>query len=121
MTNAAAIAARYIALWNEPAQERRRALLTELWNENGTYQDPLMQGHGHDQIDGLIAGVQSRFPGFCFSLVGEPDGYGNQVRFSWQLGQEGTDGPIKGTDFATLENGRLKSVVGFLDQVPVAS
>jgi hypothetical protein len=60
-------------------------------------------------------------PGFRFSLIGTPDGYGNQVRFSWQLGPEGSDGPIKGTDFATLENGRLASVVGFLDEVPTTA
>jgi hypothetical protein len=46
---------------------------------------------------------------------------GDQVRFSWQLGLQGSDGPIKGTDFATLENERLKCVVGFQDQVPAAA
>jgi hypothetical protein len=121
MTDAATIAARYIALWNETEPQRRKAQLTDLWSENGTYLDPLMQGQGHDQIDGLIAGVHGQFPGFRFALLGEPDSYGNQIRFSWQLGPEGSDGPIKGTDFVTLENGRLKGVVGFLDQVPAAA
>lgn len=120
MSDATTIAHRYIALWNETDQDRRKALLVDLWSETGTYRDPLMQGEGRDQIDALIAGVQGQFPGFRFALVGQPDGYGDQVRFSWQLGPEGSDGPIKGTDFATLENGRLKSVVGFLDQVPAA-
>jgi hypothetical protein len=106
---------------NETDLDRRKALLADLWSEAGTYRDPLMQGEGYDQIDALIAGVQGQFPGFRFALVGEPDGYGDQVRFSWQLGPVGSDGPIKGTDFATLENGRLKSVVGFLDQVPAAA
>jgi hypothetical protein len=121
MTDAASIAARYIALWNETDPGHRKALMADLWTEGGTYRDPLMQGEGHEQIEALIAGVQGRFPDFRFSLVGEPDGYGDQVRFSWQLGPEGCDGPIKGTDFATLANGRLKSVVGFLDQVPAAA
>jgi hypothetical protein len=121
MTDAATTANRYIALWNETDPERRRALMEKLWSEEGTYLDPLMQGQGHGQIDALIAGVHGQFPSFRFSLVGQPDGYGNQVRFCWQLGPEGSDGPIKGTDFATLENGRLKNVVGFLDQVPAAA
>jgi hypothetical protein len=121
MTDAASIATRYIALWNETDPDRRKALMADLWSEAGTYRDPLMQGDGHDQIDALIAGVRGQFPGFRFALVGQPDGYGDQVRFSWQLGPEGSDGPIKGTDFATLENGRLKSVIGFLDQVPAAA
>ena len=39
-------------------------------------------------------------------------------RFSWGLGPEGTDAPIKGTDFAVLKDGRIRSITGFLDQVP---
>jgi hypothetical protein len=121
MIDAASIATRYIALWNETDPDRRKTLMADLWAEAGTYRDPLMEGDGHDQINALIAGAQGQFPGFRFALVGQPDGYGDQVRFSWQLGPDGSDGPIKGTDFATLENGRLKSVVGFLDQVPAAA
>lgn len=121
MTDAATIANRYIALWNETDPGRRKAMLADLWSDAGTYLDPLMQGQGHDRIDALIAGVRGQFPDFRFALVGQPDGYGDQVRFSWQLGPEGGDGPIKGTDFATLENGRLTKVVGFLDQVPTAA
>jgi hypothetical protein len=121
MTDAASIATRYIALWNETNRDHRKALMADLWTEVGTYCDPLMQGEGHNQIDAMIAGVHGQFPGFRFALLGQPDGYGDQVRFSWQLGPEGSDGPIKGTDFATLEDGRLRSVVGFLDQVPTAA
>ena len=121
MTDATGIATCYIALWNENDPSRRRALLAGIWSEVGTYLDPLMQGQGHDQIDALIAGVHGEFPDFRFALVGQPDGYGDHIRFSWQFGPEGGDGPIKGTDFATLENGRLRNVVGFLDQVPAAA
>jgi hypothetical protein len=121
MTDALSIATRYIALWNETDPDHCKILMADLWTEAGTYRDPLMQGEGHEQIDALIAGVQGQFLDFRFTLVGHPDGYGDQVRFSWQLGPEGSEGPIKGTDFATLENGRLKSVVGFLDQVPAAA
>ncbi|MET0529448.1 MAG: nuclear transport factor 2 family protein [Microvirga sp.] len=120
MTDATSIATRYIALWNETDADRRQALLADLWTEDGTYIDPLMQGSGHSQIDALISAVHQRFPTFRFALLCQPDGNGNNVRFSWQLGPEGADGPIKGTDFVTLDNGRLKEVVGFLDQVPAA-
>jgi hypothetical protein len=121
MTDATSIAHRYIALWNETSASRRQGLLADLWAEDGTYIDPLMQGSGHSQIDALISAVHQRFPEFRFSLIGQPDGYGENVRFSWQLGPEGADGPIKGTDFATLDNGRLKQVTGFLDQVPAGA
>ena len=33
-------------------------------------------------------------------------------------GYDGVDSPIKGTDFAVLKEGRIRSITGFLDQVP---
>jgi hypothetical protein len=80
-----------------------------------------MAGDGHDGIDALVAGVQQRFPDFRFALIGEPNGYGDHVRFSWGLGPDGVDSPIKGTDFAVLNGGRIRSITGFLDQVPAGA
>ena len=88
------------------------------WADDARYVDPLMSGDGHDGVDALIAGVQQRFPDFKFRLIGEPNGFGDHVRFSWGLGPDGVDSPIKGTDFAVLRDGRIRSITGFLDQVP---
>ena len=118
MTDAETIAHRYIELWNETTAERRRAILAANWTSDATYVDPLMSGAGHAGIDTMIAGVQQRFPDFHFTLIGQPDGYGDHVRFSWGLGPKGSDSPIKGTDFATVQNGKIRRVTGFLDQVP---
>lgn len=112
------IASRYIAAWNETDPTARRALIVQGWAEDAAYVDPLMAGRGHDEVDALIAGVHQRFPGFRFAVIGEADGFGDKVRFSWGLGPVGAEAPIKGTDFAVLEEGRLKSVTGFLDQIP---
>lgn len=121
MTDPTTIAERYLAVWNETDAARRRALIADAWTEAGTYVDPLMRGEGHEQIDALVAAVHSRFPGFRFELAGPADGYGDHVRFSWGLGPEGGESLIKGTDFAILEGERLKTVHGFLDQVPAAA
>jgi hypothetical protein len=114
------IAQQYIAAWNETDAGRRRALIAETWAEDATYVDPLMAGRGHAEVDALMGAVQQRFPGFRFALIGQPDGFGDKVRFSWGLGPDGAEAPIKGTDFVQVEDGRLKSVTGFLDQVPAA-
>ena len=121
MTDPIAIAHCYIDLWNERTPSRRRELLSETWTADASYVDPLMKGDGPDGIDALIAGVQQRFPDFKFKLIGEPNGYGDHVRFSWGLGPDGVDSPIKGTDFAVLKDGRIRSVTGFLDQVPAGA
>ena len=94
MTDVRQVAHRYIELWNERTAN-------------------------HDGVDALISGVQQKFPEFRFSLIGEPNGFGDHVRFSWGLGPDGADSPIKGTDFAVLSgDGRIRSITGFLDQVP---
>jgi hypothetical protein len=120
MTDHKTIASRYIDLWNERAPARRREILAANWTSDARYIDPLMSGDGHDGVDELIAGVQQRFPDFRFKLIGEPNGFGDHVRFSWGLGPVGGDNPIKGTDFAVLSDGRIRSISGFLDQVPAA-
>jgi len=121
MTDAQTIARRYIDLWNERIPARRRELLSQTWASDARYVDPLMSGDGHDGVDALIAGVQQRFPDFKFKLIGEPNGYGEYLRFSWGLGPDGADSPIKGTDFAVVSDGRIRSITGFLDQVPAGA
>jgi len=105
---------------HDRSQARRREILAANWTTDAKYVDPLMSGDGHDGVDALVAGVQQRFPDFKFSLIGEPNGFGDHVRFSWGLGPDGGDSPIKGTDFAVLSDGRIRSITGFLDQVPAA-
>ena len=118
MTDVNLVAKTYIDLWNERAPQRRREMLATNWTSDARYVDPLMAGDGHDGVDALIAGVQQRFPDFSFKLIGEPNGFGDHVRFSWGLGPDGIDSPIKGTDFAVLKDGRIRSITGFLDQIP---
>lgn len=115
MTNAANIAKTYIALWNEKDAARRQAMLQESWAAGATYIDPLMKGQGHAEIDALVGAVQARFPDFRFDLLKPADGHGDFVRFSWGLGP---DHPIKGSDVLVVEGGKIRSVIGFLDQMP---
>lgn len=112
------MAQKYIDTWNEADAAQRKALMQAAWSPAARYADPLMQGEGREQIEGLIGAVHERFPGWRFALIGNPDQHGQHLRFSWMLGPADADGPIKGTDFATLENGLFSQVVGFLDQVP---
>ena len=119
--DATPVAEHYIAVWNETDAERRLELLETHWTEDARYVDPLAQARGRPQISALVGGVQQRFPGFRFALKGQPDAHGDRLRFSWTLGPSGAEDLIEGTDFAQLEAGRLQSVTGFLDKVPVGA
>ncbi|MET4633568.1 nuclear transport factor 2 family protein [Kaistia defluvii] len=120
MTNTAALVERYIASWNETDPAKRRELIAATFTESASYADPMMKSDGHVGIDQMLAAVQERFSGLRFKQVGKVDGYEDRVRFSWELGPE--DGPsvAGGTDFATVDTGRLAHVVGFLDFAPGA-
>ena len=59
-----------------------------------------MSGDGHDDVDALDNQPRGgTLTGLRFHLLGQPNGYGEHVRFSWGLGPDGADSPIKGTDF----------------------
>jgi hypothetical protein len=121
MTDHNKLAETYIAAWNETDATRREKLLEAAFAEDVRFRDPIQEGDGRAEVGALIEGVQKRFPDFRFALRGEVDGFADKLRFSWELGPDGAEAPIEGTDFCTVEGGRLKSVTGFLDKVPAAA
>ena len=114
------IVEKYLAAWNETDPAKRRALVDEVWAEDGSYTDPLADVRGRAEIDGLIGAVQAQFPGFVFTLGGAVDAHHDQVRFTWELGPAGAaEAPVVGFDVAVLDGaGQIGSVYGFLDKVP---
>ncbi|MGV9312920.1 nuclear transport factor 2 family protein [Streptomyces sp. NPDC003691] len=113
---------RYFAAWNAPDAEVRAKAVAAAWTEDGSYLDPLMEVAGHEAIAGGIAAAAAQFPGCAFRLKGAVDGHHGIARFSWDLVvlADGSS-PAGGSDVITLaEDGRITSVLGFLDRVPGA-
>jgi SnoaL-like domain len=122
MTDFNELAGRYIALWNETDGDARRKGIGEVFTEDAVYIDPLAEAQGQDAIDAVIAGAQGMFPGLVFRLAGPVDTHHDQARFTWEL-IPGPDAEsiVVGFDVAVAtEDGRLRSVYGFLDKVPAA-
>jgi hypothetical protein len=109
---------RYIAVWNETDDERRRSLIARTWTEDSTYLDPLMRGEGRSGIDAMIQGVQGQFPGLLFRRTSEVDAHNDRVRFAWELGPEGGQALAGGVDFGVIVGDRLQTITGFLDFAP---
>jgi hypothetical protein len=122
MNDGATLVKRYIDTWNETDAGARRARVAELWGEDGTYIDPLAEVTGHDAISELIGAVQAQAPGHVFRLVDGVDAHHNVARFRWKLvPADGGESVAIGFDVAvTNEDGRIGSVVGFLDKAPGA-
>ena len=115
MKNPAELARQYLAVWNETEPAARRQLVEQAFSPTANYQDPLMQGQGHEGIDSMIGAAQSHFPGHRFSLRGTPDGYRQVLRFSWTLSVPDAEPVAYGTDVAIVSDDRFDSVTGFLD------
>ena len=122
MTATPDLATRYLAGGNETDPAARRALVDEVFAADVRYTDPLADVEGRDGLEATIAAVQAQFPGFRFRLAGPADAHHDQVRFTWHLGPEDGEPPITGSDVAVTDgDGRIRTVLGFLDRVPAAT
>jgi SnoaL-like domain len=122
MTSYDELAQRYIDTWNETDPSARRTAVDQLYTEDASYVDPMAVADGRAAIASMIGAVQQQFPDFSFRLAGPVDGHHNQARFGWELGPTGSPAPIVGFDVAvTDDDGRIRTVLGFLDKVPAAS
>ena len=80
-----------------------------------------MASDGHAGIDAMLAAVQARFPGFVLQRTSKVDSHNDWARFSWSLGPAAGPAVVEGVDFCALSpDGRLASVVGFIDKMPAA-
>ena len=123
MHDATTLVTHYLATWNETDDRARLAAVADVWADEGTYTDPLAVVTGHEQISGLAGAVQAQVPGHVFKPVaGSIDAHHNVVRFQWELAPaDGGDALAIGFDVATTgDDGRIASVIGFLDKAPGA-
>lgn len=122
MSDVTDLVQRYLEIWNETDPDIRLAAISGVWAEDATYVDPLATVAGHTQISNLIGAVQEQVPGHVFRLRDGIDAHHNIARFSWELvPADGGESVVEGFDVAVTEDdGRIRSVLGFLDKAPAA-
>ncbi len=113
MTDVQPLIQKYIAAWNEPDADARRALLDAVWSAGATYTDPVSHAENQAELDAIIAGFQADNPGATFSLHDPVDCHHNHVRFYWTLNLAG-GAALPGMDYAEITpDGKLAKIVGF--------
>lgn len=120
MQDAQKLVTTYLETFNETDGDRRRGLLEALYAPECTYTDPQVDLHGPEQIDGFIEQTQQRFPGVTFTLGGPIDAHHDQARFQWHAGPAEAPDAFIGFDVIVAEDGRIRSVYGFMDAAPAA-
>ena len=112
----------YLAAWNETDPAARRAAIEKVFAADVRYVDPVAVAEGHEALDGVIAAVQEQFPGHVFTAGGPVDAHHDQARFTWHLGRPGEESLVIGSDVAVFApDGRIRTVLGFLDKVPAGA
>ncbi len=131
------LAGRYVALWNEPDPERRRATVRALWTEDGgqILQPPqeirvqaaalgffasVLEARGHAALEQRVAIAYEQFvaPGdAAFRLRGTPVQLGDVLKFEWEYAPlHGSAAAGGGTEFVLLSpDGRIRSDYQFID------
>jgi phytoene dehydrogenase-like protein len=106
---------RYCAVWSEPDQARRQAMLSAVWADGATYTDPSVHTAGAEELLAHIANVRERRPGSKVVRTSTVDLHHTVVRFAWRA--IGADGDLvrDGIDiaFVSADGARLERIIGF--------
>jgi hypothetical protein len=126
---------RFVAIWNEPSAERRRAIVREVWTEDAlhVFEPPqevldaaaalrvtaVFQARGHGELEDRIARAYQEFvaPGqLSFRLSGQAKRVADAVRFTWEM--VSGDGAVAATglEFLVLAaDGRIRLDYQFIE------
>jgi hypothetical protein len=137
MTEAqAGLPATYVALWNEPAADRRRQMIAGLWTEEGRHilQPPqevreiaaqpgiamsaALEARGHEEIEARAASVYEHWvgaEGLSFRGRDDSDRLGDVVKLHWEaVARDGTVFAV-GLSFLVLAaHGRIERDYTFI-------
>lgn len=108
----AAIAA-WFAAWNEPTDDRRRALLAPIVTTGVAFRDGFGNATGLDELLAHIAACQRFLPGVRLDAQGTPRISHGTVVADWTMRRPGDDAMITGTNvFRLSPTGQIAEVIG---------
>ena len=120
MSNQQTFVQNYIAVWNEPDAERRRALIRTLWQEDANHLARTLEAAGHAGIEKRVADAYEKWvkeKGNVFRLRDGVDGHHGTIKLRWEmLPASGGEVISVGFDFLVLgEDGRIRTGYQFIE------
>src|ERR1700750_1488210 len=74
-------------VFGENDAARRRAVIDEIWTEDGVFYDPKTGSHrGRDVIDRVAGAIRTTHPDFRYQPITDPEELGNGGRVKWVAG-----------------------------------
>src|ERR671925_111032 len=107
--SAAELAEKYVALWNEPDDERRGRMIAELWTEDGRH---ILEARGYEEIEARAASAYEhwvRSEGLSFRGRDDAERLGDVVKFHWEASTKDGEAFAVGLNFLVLAaDGRIE-------------
>ena len=129
---------RYVALWNEPDPNARRAAISALWADDGAhvlqppqeirdgaaaigFSAPALEARGHAALERRVTRAHEDFvaPGeYVFRSRADAVALGDVVKFGWEMVPVGGNEPAAaGLEFLVLDgNGRIRTDYQFIER-----
>ncbi|KGO88447.1 glyoxalase [Flavobacterium rivuli WB 3.3-2 = DSM 21788] len=111
-----ALVQRHLEIWNEKDQDTRTAAMAKIYAKNIEMVDRSFIATGNDEISKFVEEVQKKNPDFKF-MAKSVEGHHNIIRLYWQFGPVSKPATITGMDIFVLENGKVKKMYVFVDDV----
>jgi hypothetical protein len=119
MSSLETLGKRYVDVWNETDEEKRRKAIADLWVPDGVHFVKTMEARGYDELEKRVIGshvknVKER--GNCFRAVNDLQILGNAVKFTWEMVPQGGDKVLAvGLEFLIVDdNGKVLTDYQFI-------
>jgi hypothetical protein len=110
---------RYIAVWNNPDPDARRAEIDALWADDAHFANALNEYHGHDEIAVGVGRSHDKWvgTGHVFRSAGTTASHHGAAKFVWHMfGPDGGAPVAVGTNFIGFTaDGRIAFDYQFID------
>ena len=120
MTTTDELAARYVAVWNEPDAAVRDAAVAALWTADARAYTSANEYLGIDAITGRVTAAYDKFvagQGYVFRPLGAAESHHDGVRIRWEMAPAAAaDAVSGGVQFLMLDaDGRIRFDYQFID------
>jgi hypothetical protein len=110
-----------LEVFDEREPNRRAEAIDRIFAQDVRFIDHNGTHDGRAEIGEAVNKLHARFADFRFTHAGEPQILESAARLNWTFGPPSDPAKITGTDTILIRDGRVSTLVVFLDQAPAKS